>query len=426
MFSVLPRGSTQNLLDYHFFDMKPPVFSRWQQLLHPDAQAFLAQNAQTPLHKIAFLKSKTPNIPFPEVLEQLDSLRKVVDKIPAWAGKDLLLLPSLAFQQASSAHTAAYKSTLLQGERIADLTGGLGIDSFFFAQNRQEVWHIEPELDLHKLARHNFEQLKQTNVVFSNQTAEQFLQEDYGQFDAIYIDPARRGKEGRKLVLLADYSPNVMAILHQMFEKTAHVWLKTSPLLDITQACQVLACVTAVYVVAHGQEVKELLFHLTPPSIQGRQGDIKIHAVTLEKVKQHHYTFLQIEESEAMPLYSFPLRYIYEPLPAILKAGAFKSFAKTYNLAKLHVNSHFYTSETLLTDIPARVFEVKKTCAYQKKAVKEALPAMKANIIARNFRNSVAEIRQKLDVIDGGEQYLLATTTVSGEQVILVVDRLFV
>ncbi len=397
--------------------------SAWNSLLTPEAQTFLHTHEHISLDKLAFQKAKFPNIPFPEVLEQLDSWRKIADKIAVWAGKPMLLLPSLAFQQASSAQTAAYKSSLIEGNHIADLTGGLGVDTFFLAQKASEVWHIESNTDLHDIVRHNFQQLGQTNIFFKNQTAGSFLQE-CGKFDAFYIDPARRGRQGQKLVLLADYEPDVLNLLPLMFEKTKNIWLKTSPLLDITQACEALGCVEAVYVIAHGQEVKELLFHLTPTLPLQFRKEVQIYATTILPTAIQIFSFLPTQESEAKPQYSEPLRYIYEPLPAILKAGAFKSFSVQYKLAKLHTHSHFYTSAERILDIPARVFELKAVLPYKKEAIKKALPAMKAHVIARNFRDTVAQIRQKMYIAEGGESYLLATTLMAGEQVILLADRL--
>lgn len=403
--------------------MQNSFIERWQALLTPEAQLFLTTHKHTALDKLALQRNKFPQIPFPEVLEQLDALRKLKDKIPAWVGKTGLLFPALAYQQASSELTAQYKSILIAGRQVADLTGGLGVDSFFLAQQGKIVHHIEAGKELHEIVKHNFETLQQNNIICLHQTAEEFLQH-CNQFDAFYIDPARRGKEGQKLVLLTDYTPNILAILPAMFAKTQHIWLKTSPLLDITQACEALACVKAVYVIAHGQEVKELLFHLAYDHFIDKNNLPTVYAVTLTKDNVQTFSFSPAEENGRQVAYHQPLQYIYEPLPAILKAGAFKSFAERYDLYKLHVNSHFYTSEHYIQDIPARIFALKNICGYKKEAIKKVLPTMQANIIARNFRDTVAQIRQKLKITDGGENYLLATTLLTEEQVILLVDRL--
>ena len=404
--------------------MQTSDFMRWQALTSPEAQVFLQKHTDTPLDKLALQKNKFPQIPFPEVLEQLDAMHKLGEKIPAWANAPLLLLPSLAFQQASSALTAQYKSELIEGERVADLTGGLGVDTFFLAQNRSEVWHIERQEGLQQIVQHNFTQLGQHNVQWRCQNTEDFLEGCPADFDAFYIDPARRGQEGQKLVLLADYSPNVLELLPAMFAKARQVWLKTSPLLDIQQAIQALRHVEAVYVIAHGQEVKELLFQLLPLPTVGAFPPI--HAVTLDKHGSHRqgFTYSLADEARISLHYGEVLRYVYEPLPAILKAGGFKSFAERYQLTKLHAHSHLYTSDVLDTEIPARIFEVQQVCSYKKEVIKKALPAPKAHILVRNFRDSVAQIRQKLHIAEGGEQYLLATTLASGEQKVLITQRI--
>jgi hypothetical protein len=393
-------------------------FMRWQKVLTQEAQDFLVKYQTTALDKVALLKPKFPQIPFPEIVEQLDSLRKVGEKLPSWADK-AVLLPSLAFQQASSALTAQYKSAHITGEKIADLTGGLGVDAYYLAQGGRQVFHIEANTDLHQLVKHNFIHLEQNNITFINQTAEEFLL-DSPTFDSFYIDPARRGKEGQKLVLLQDYSPNIVELLPILLKKAPHIWLKTSPLLDIAQASLALNAkmgqVQEVYVIAVGQEVKELLFHIVGEAILPTQ----LHAVTLGANEPIEFSFTWEEEQNALPTYCEPMRYIYEPLPALLKAGAFKSFAKKFDLYKLHPNTHLYTSETLQTALPARIFELQSVYPYKK----NILPTQKANITTRNFRDSVAEIRQKLRITEGGEDFIFATTLQNNELALLLTKKI--
>jgi hypothetical protein len=137
--------------------------------------------------------------------------------------------------------------------------------------------------------------------------------------------------------------------------------------------------------------------------------------------KNHTFSYSLSEEASALPAYSEPSRFLYEPLPALMKAGAFKVFATRYNLAKLHPHTHLYTSQELQTDLPARTFEIKGIYPYKK----NALPTQKANITTRNFRDSVAQIRQKLRIAEGGEQYIFATTLPTGEQVLILTEKVF-
>ncbi len=395
-------------------------FLRWQVLLTPEAHDFISKFQQTPIDKVALQKPKFPHIPFPEAVEQLDSIRKCAEKMPAWATKtaeNLLLLPSLAFQQASSTHTAQFKSTLIKGAKIADLTGGLGIDTYFLAQEGRQVWHIEAQADLQAIVQHNFKVLEQKNVIFCPQTAEDFIAQTPERFDALYIDPSRRGKEGQKLVLLEDYSPNIHALLPAMLQKAHDIWLKTSPLLDIGQASQKLEKVKEVYVITHANEVKELLFHLTAETYPDTA--LTFHAVTLRAGKAEIFTFTKTEEQNALPTYSAPLAYLYEPLPALMKAGAFKIFAERFGVHKLHTNTHLYTSADLKENLPARTFKILGIFPYKK----NTLPTRQANITVRNFRDTVAQIRQKLGVAEGGEQYVFATTLSAGEQVLILCEK---
>jgi 16S rRNA G966 N2-methylase RsmD len=329
----------------------------------------------------------------------------------------------LSLEQSSSELTGRYKASLIQGKLLIDLTGGFGIDSFYFAQQFEQVHYVEQNPELTAIAAHNAAVLGATNIHFHNSLAADFLKNFTGTANCIYLDPARRGSANQKLHFLSDCEPDVLQLLPLLFRKADQILLKTSPMLDIEQARQQLGHVSTITVVAVDNECKEVLYLLTkttPP--EPDYVAVNLHATKAEIV----FKFKKSAEEAAAITYTEPQQFIYEPNSAILKAGGFKSVAQQYHVYKLHRNSHLYTSETLVTDFPGRVFSCRAVCKYQKKAISPHLPAKKANLTARNFPEPVAAIRQKLGLPEGGDQYLFATTDVHQKPIILVCEKVII
>jgi hypothetical protein len=258
------------------------------------------------------------------------------------------------------------------------------------------------------------------NIRFIQAQAQDFLATFPGQVDVIYLDPARRDQANKKVHLLEDCEPDVLALLPQLLAKSRQVLLKTSPMLDIHLALQQLGPVEQVHVVAVDNECKEVLYLLGQPP----PASPPVHAVNLVgQNQQQSFTYDQLTEDQATVVYGEPSHYLYEPNAAILKAGGFKSLARQFSLAKLHRNSHLYTSPTLVGEFPGRIFRRLATCRYQKKELLAHLPDKKANITVRNFPDSVAQIRAKTGLKEGGDRYLLATTDLNQKLVILVCEK---
>jgi len=355
------------------------------------------------------------------LFHQLFARQDATKKFPFLYTNEQIVYPiSLSNEQASSERTAAFKASLLKGKRFIDLSGGMGIDSYFLAQQFEFGIVVERDAELAKITSHNFALLEQVNVQFAiGMNAEEFLSQYQGTADLVYLDPARRDQKGGKIVKLADCDPDITTLLPHLWKMTDSVLIKTSPLLDIQAATGELKHVKNVYVVAVENECKELLFHLEKDFIK----EFSIHAVNFEKEKSTTFSFTLGEEKSADPQVGDIQKYLYEPNAAILKAGAFKVIAHSFQVKKLHPHSHVYTTDTLLNDFPGRRFEIIHVTNVDKKELFKFIPAMKANLSIRNFPGSVQDLRKKLGLTDGGDFYLFATTDHKGHKCVIITKK---
>lgn len=372
---------------------------------------------------LALQKPPVPGWSMPDIARQVEALRRIKTKIPAWYREGLTLPSGVPLEQCSSEATARFKAGLFSGARALDLTGGLGVDTYFLAQSFEAVDYVEQQEALCAAARHNFEVLGQGNVRVHHSTAAAFLERaEASAYDLIYLDPARRGDRQQRVFRLEDCSPDVLGLRQALFRLSDKVLLKTAPLLDLQLAMAQLQQVARIWVLAVGDECKEVLYGLDKNAVF--QESIPIEAVQIKKdgsATTFAFDF-EAERAAAAPL-SLPLQYLYEPHAAILKAGAFKSFAVRYGLSKLHPHSHLYTSDRWQPEVPGRGFEVKAVCKYDKKSVAAWVPEGSANIATRNFPESAETVRKKLGLKEGGAWYLFATTEQSGKKVVLVCQK---
>lgn len=356
--------------------------------------------------------------PFREIVEQIASRQRARHKLPEWyETKGLLYPPALSMEQCSSQQTARYKQGLFAGDRMADLTGGTGVDTWYLAKHFEEATYVEQNPGLCALAAHNFKRLGGTPITVIAQEAATFVASLHQPLDLIYLDPARRDLVNNRVFALPDCSPDVLGMQASLLRKAKQVLLKTAPMLDIKQALQQLQGVTAVHVVAVSGEVKEVLFVQETGATQ----EPEIHAVNIKSAATEHFTFSYAAEQETQVAIREPVAglYLYEPHAAILKAGAFKSLAAAYDLAKVHAHSHLYLAKEPLPAFPGRGFSIQAVLPLQKKVLRKALPEGKVNITVRNFPMTVAQIRHKTGLKEGGEQYLFASTSTRGPLVIV-------
>ncbi|MBL7798575.1 MAG: hypothetical protein JNJ90_18915 [Saprospiraceae bacterium] len=381
---------------------------------------FVRDYLNADLHRLLLSAKRYPGVAVQACVAQIEALRKVREKIPAWFLFDLDMPPLLSVEQASSEAAARFKSTLFSGKKMADLTGGMGVDAYFFAQQFEQVAYVERNPELVALAHHNFAALDAANVRVEETDAETFLKTGADRYDLLYLDPARRADRHRRVFQLADCEPNVPVLREMLLARADRVLVKAAPLLDLSQAVEQLGAVSAVWVVSVGNEVKEVLYLLEKSAPAPDQ--IPIEAVCLG-AEQQTFRFTRAAERAAEPGYALPQGYLYEPDAAVLKAGAFKSFALRFGLAKLHPQTHLYTSPTLVPDVPGRTFAIAALVKYERKALQEVLPDLRANVAARNFPDSPDAVRRKLGLADGGEYFVFGVTDAEGRKVLVVGRR---
>lgn len=380
-----------------------------------DTRQFIEEHLDDDVHELA-LKHSNAKVDMALALRQIEARQLLRKKVPSWSNNPDLLFPAhLSIEQCSSEATALYKASLMHGVSFADLTGGLGVDCFFISQHYQQSDYVEVNEELCSLAKHNFGNV--INVL--NESAESYLNHCEPK-DGLFIDPARRDIHGRKVVSVADCTPNVVELQGLMLEKAKRVMVKLSPMLDISLALKELKHVKEVHVVAVGNECKELLFIMEPSF----EGDPVFTCVNLE-TSQPSVTFTLEEERVAtLQLAKEVGRYLYEPNAAVMKGGCYRHLTERYGVMKLHRNSHLYTSEEMVPDFPGRIFEVEDWAVYGKKAKNILIGVDKASIAVRNFPMSVAEIRKSLKINDGDRVYLFATTLPDERKIIIKAHKL--
>lgn len=366
-----------------------------------------------------------PGVDVQTALAQIAARQRIRQKLPTWyANEKLIFPPTLSLEQCSSEVTAGHKASLVQGDRLVDLTGGFGVDIAWMANAFHQCVYVERNTELCTIARHNFQALglDKLEVVEGDGTA---YAEQMDRVDCIYLDPARRSESGRKVALITDCEPNLLTIQDLLLAQASTVLIKLSPMLDIAAALRSLRQVAEVHVVSVANECKELLFLLR----KGFDGEPRIVAINF--LSNHDpAAFQQMEggikdERETHPHYTKEVgRYLYEPNASVLKAGFFRLPTTRYPVEKLHPDSHLYTSTEPVTDFPGRIFRVTDVSTMNKKELKDFLTGIeKANLTVRNFPLSVADLRKKLKLKEGGDVYLFATTLSDGRHVLIRGER---
>ncbi|WP_438712289.1 THUMP-like domain-containing protein [Aquimarina muelleri] len=390
------------------------------KILDKKVQEFITQKSDNTSDISALVLSGSPfdGISVQELAQQVQSKRKAKIKLPTWYSKKEIYYPqTLNLEQTSSETTALYKSNLVSGDSLIDLTGGFGIDDYYFSKRVKKVMHCELNADLSIIAAHNFKTLGSENIkTYSSNGLDILKNQTF--VDWIYIDPSRRHDTKGKVFFLEDCLPNVPDNLDFLFQKSNNILLKTSPLLDIQIGINALKNIKEIHVVAVNNEVKELLWVLD----KTYKEDIKIITVNIQKSGNQIFSFIQKEEAQQSITIGEPTKYLYEPNSAILKSGGFLSISATFKIKKLHLHSHLYSSDQII-DFPGRKFEILSVYPYQKKIISKT-GINKANITTRNFPESVATLRKKHKIKDGGDIYLFFTTDHTNKKIVIACKKM--
>ncbi len=372
-----------------------------KNILTTGAQDFISKNLNTDIMSVLLKKSTFDEISSKELVVQIEAKKKCIKKLPTWfKTPKIYYAKKLNIEQTSSEVTAQYKSQIISGKSLVDLTGGFGIDSYFFSKKIDTVTYNELDQNLAEIATHNFEILGVKNIHISTLDAITFLAHADQHFDWVYVDPSRRNEIKGKVFLLEDCLPDVTEHLELLFDKTDQVLLKTAPLLDISMGIRALQHVAEVHVVAVNNDVKELLWVLK----KGYIGAIAVKTINFTNTGEEIFDFKLSSEKAIISKFAHPQNYLYEPNSAILKSGGFKIIGDQLQLHKLGEHTHLFTSRQLF-EFPGRRFRIEKVLDYTKAGLKE-LQLEKANITTRNFPISVADIRKKFKIKDGGEFFL--------------------
>jgi len=386
-------------------------------ILNNDIQSFIALNIDKEPIKLILKGTKFTKVSIREIVEQIVSKKKCKKKLPTWFGTKLIYYPNkLNIEQTSSEITAKYKAELISGNTLIDITGGFGVDCFAFADRFKNITHCEINKELSLIVDCNFKRLNINNINVLSDNGLEYVNKCVKKFDWIYADPSRRDDQKGKVFLLKDCSPNIPINLNMLFSHTDNILLKLSPILDITSSLKELKFVKEIHVIAINNEVKELLFMLK----KGYNDTVYIKTVNIKKVESEKFN----AEMNALVSSSFSLakKYLYEPNTAILKAGLFNEVSHQLNIDKMHINSHLYTSNDLIC-FQGRRFEIIHNTSYDKKKILHLIPSKKANITTRNFPESVAQIRKKTGIKDGGDIFMFFTTNCEHKLIVLICKK---
>ncbi len=381
----------------------------FSDLLTPEVQAFILQHESDDPTKLILKSPDIYGVPMAKIADQIEGRRKSKEKLPSYYNtKEIVFPAAVNLEQSSSESTAKFKSGILSQKisrrsRCVDLTGGLGIDTFFLSKVFDRVDYIEPNAELLEIARHNHSKLGARNIAYQNVSSSLYLDSSDASIDFAYIDPSRRDAHNRKVSSLASCEPNVLELIPSIFQRTKYILLKTSPLLDITEAIRELQKVSHVYIVSVDNECKEVLFFIDHDST----AEPPIEAINLANDFITSFRFLFSEEKNLQLTFSEPEEYIYEPNASILKAGAFKSISARFSINKIHPNTHLYTCNKLLRDFPGRIFKMIDLIKAEPKVLKQYFPEGYANIFTRNYPLSPQELKTQTRLKDGGSRFLI-------------------
>ena len=386
---------------------------------------FIRQHADADVRQLALQGTKDPEVNLTFALEQIAGRQKARTKLPSWAANDgIIYPPHLSMEQCSSETTALYKARLAdRGETYVDLTGGFGVDFYFMSQGFSKRIYVEQNADLCTIVEHNMQALGLQSAVVCSQTAEYLSSMPHA--DVVYLDPARRNEHGGRTYSIEDCSPNVLELMPRLMEKAERVILKLSPMLDWHQAVEALKSVSEVHIVSVNNECKELLLVL------GRQTSETLRLVCVNGESTFEIIPTVGTNSSQAGNKQFP-RWelssirdqslcLYEPNASIMKSGCFATLEERFPIQQIGPNSHLFISADEIHDFPGRSFEILAVSSMNKRELKEALKGIdRANIAVRNFPLSVAELRKRLKLKDGGEVYIFATTVGSDGHQLLV------
>ena len=410
-------------------------------------QDFIRQHQDDDVRQLAFLGSKYPEVDMPFALDQIRGRKMARVKLPRWASLEgIIYPPHISMEQCSSESTALYKAELaarLLGlpasslssssfsseyekeseEEIGfvDLTGGFGVDfSYIASRLGMSSMYVERQAHLCEAAKENFERLGLKNAIVKNEDGIEVLH-SLKELKLIFIDPARRDDAGNKVVSLKDCTPDVTVLQEEMLLKADYVIIKLSPMLDWHRAISELSHVREVHIISVNNECKELLLVL---SARNMGENLRIYCINDAQSFVCDELDMESSSVKIAPSTLEEMQYLYEPNASLMKAGCFGVLSERYDARMLSKNSHLFVSREPIAAFPGRSFRIIAVSSFNKKELKRHLSGItKANIATRNFPLSVAELRKRLKLKDGGETYIFATTLSDDSHVLVITEK---
>ena len=431
-------------------------------------QDFIRQHQDDDVRQLAFLGSKYPEVDMPFALDQIRGRKMARVKLPRWASLEgIIYPPHISMEQCSSESTALYKAELaarllglpasssgieMKAENeieFVDLTGGFGVDfSYIAARLGVKSMYVERQAHLCEAAKENFGRLGLKNAIVKNgdgievlhsfhpkkkdaASADDSLGITYDQpwsllktnlgLKIIFIDPARRDDAGNKVVSLKDCTPDVTVLQEEMLSKADYVIIKLSPMLDWHRAISELSHVREVHIISVNNECKELLLVL---SVRNMGENLRIYCINDAQSFVCDELDMESSQVKIAPSTLEEMQYLYEPNASLMKAGCFGVLSGRYDARMLSKNSHLFVSQAPIEAFPGRSFRIIAVSSFNKKELKRHLSGItKANIATRNFPLSVAELRKRLKLKDGGETYIFATTLSDESHVLMITEK---
>lgn len=392
--------------------------------MNEETRAFVAAHRMENVRDLALHAKRGGPVDMPVALDQIAGWQTARVKLPDWAACDgVVYPPHLSMEQCSSQATAHYKAEVARrvagadaaNGSLVDLTGGFGVDFSYMARVFAHATYVERQAHLCELAEHNMAALGLKDVAVVNGEAERFV----GAMDPatlVFLDPARRDAHGARTYAIADCTPNVLDLIDTLLAKAPHVMVKLSPMLDWHKTLEDFdGLVHEIHIVSAKDECKELLLVIgrerrtSPRMYCVADGRVIDYAIGTDDAGN------PAEGTHALA----DARFLYETNASIMKAGCFALVERRFGVRQIAPNSHLFTSVEPVADFPGRSFAIDAICTMNKRELRRALEGVdKANIAVRNFPMSVAALRGKLRLKDGGSTYLFATTSPSGEHLL--------
>ncbi len=378
---------------------------------------FIEENINSNTTKLLLKYDKDSNKRF--LINQIGKRQKVKNKLPELSNNYNFIFPqnSLPIEQCSSESTAKIKADLFYGNSLLDLTGGLGIDSYYISKNFKTTYFVEPNLDLFNLAKINHTYFK----IF-NQSAEEFLEEflkhNPTNFDLIYIDPDRRDSNNKKLFKLEDLKPNILKIKEQLEinEKiqSENILIKLSPIFEIKELKNHFESYDII-LISIDNELKELLIHLH----KNAKLNYKLFIINNDNLKEYNYKLLENKLDITNNYY----KYLYEPNVAILKSNLQNQIANNLQLSKFNSNSHLFTKDEILSNYPGNIYQIERILNYKKKDFE--LNNIDSGIIKiKNFNDTLKIIKNKLNIKESNQRYLFFTKDYNNKSICIVANKI--